>query len=288
MANNSFLIKRVTDPVLEKDWHFHGEMELIYILSGDGLRLVGDNLDYYEPRELVLVGSNLPHLWSSTDKKSLIDQIVIKFNKAPGGIDIFSLPEFYLIRQLINKADSGISFGSKTRNKIHKLIIGLTEENEVRKWSSLINILDILSKSKDFTILSKPLAALSLSNLEENRLAKVITFITDNYSNSISLDEVSEIASMTKQSFCRFFKKRTSKTFIEFLNEYRLRKACFLLLNDELPIKEICFKLGFNSVINFNRMFKKHYGVAPSNYKKTYSADNTLPNFEKKMHPIMG
>jgi len=268
---SSFLVKRVREPVLDINWHFHEEYEIIYIIKGQGVRLVGDNLSSFRSGELVLVGPNIPHLWRTSQNVSSVDRIIIKFDELPGGVDLFSLTEFSKIKSLLKKAETGISFDLETREKVRKHILDLSASEGVNKWTCLINILGILSECTKIGMLSSPYMKISPSNLEENRLSKVISYISENYKKDLVLDDVADIASMTIQSFCRFFKKRTNKTFVQFLNEYRMGKACVLLVENQLSITEVCHHLGFKSSTNFNRVFKRRYKSTPMEYRKKYA-----------------
>lgn len=264
---NSFLVHRVKEPVLDINWHFHEEYEIIYIIKGQGIRLVGDNLSGFYSGELVLVGPNLPHLWRTTGNISAVDRIIIKFSERPGNIDIFELPELAQLKKFFRNAEMGVSFGSDTVKKVHHSITKLSTSTGMEKWINFLEVLNIISNSSDYKTISNPL---SLPKVEENRLSKVISFVSDNFTRDISLEEVSDIASMTPQSFCRFFKKRTNKTFVQFLNEYRVGKARVMLTDNKLPVSQICYDLGFNSLTNFNRMFKKRYNCTPVEYRKKY------------------
>ena len=126
---SSFFVKRVKEPVLDINWHFHEEYEIIYILQGNGVRLVGDNLSNFQSGELVLVGPNIPHLWRAIENVSSVDRIIIKFDEIPGGINLFSLPEFASIKALLKKAETGISFGAETMEEVQQQIIDFPSTN---------------------------------------------------------------------------------------------------------------------------------------------------------------
>ena len=268
---DSFFVKRVKEPVLDINWHFHEEYEIIHIIKGQGVRLVGDNLSSFGSGELVLVGPNVPHLWRTMKNVESVDRIIIKFDELPGGLNLFSIPEFSNIKSLLKTAETGISFGKETREKVQKFIIELSISTGINKWICMLNILNILAASRDKELLSSPYMKISPNNPEENRLSKVISYISENYNKDIVLDDVADIASMTIQSFCRFFKKRTNKTFVQFLNEYRIGKACVLLVEDRMSVSEICYDLGYNSTTNFNRVFKRQYSCTPVEYRKKYA-----------------
>jgi AraC-like DNA-binding protein len=269
-VSDSFYFKRVKEPVLDINWHFHEEYELIYIIKGLGVRLVGDHFSNFSSGELVLVGANLPHLWRTTKNYHSVDRIIIKFKEMPGSVKLFSLPEFSDIRQLLFKSMDGISFGSETEMRVKKLIVGLEGELGAGRWVKLLAILNELSKSKDYITLSKPLIGPTVNVKDEVRFSKVMRFISENYRQDLTLDEIAGIASMTTQSFCRYFKKRTNKTYIQFLNEYRIGKASVLLIEKKLTVSEIAYETGFNAITNFNRAFKKFHNCSPVEYQRKY------------------
>ena len=147
----------------------------------------------------------------------------------------------------------------------------LTEAESSEKLILLLSVLRTLARSNDYQTLSGPNFAIQKEVAGENRLKKVINYISTNYFQNVSLDEISKIAVMTPPAFCRFFKTRTNKTFSSFLNEVRISKACQLLINGEAPIKQICYDVGFSSLTNFNRTFKSFKGISPSSYRDNYS-----------------
>ncbi|MDW3652542.1 MAG: AraC family transcriptional regulator [Bacteroidia bacterium] len=269
---SSIYVKRVFQPYLGGNWHFHKEFELIYFLEGQGHRIVGDHISHFQKGELVLVGEWLPHLWrndANFDGKA--DFIVVKFAKEFLGVNLFSLPELSEIRVLLQKSFRGILFSKKTQMEIGKLLLQLSESKSVDLLINFLKVLNILSRDEDYQLLSSPHFVLPSSGSRENRLQKVITYISNNYSRNINLEEISGIAHMTPPAFCRFFKNSTHKTFSHFLNEVRISKACQLLINGEISIKEICYEVGFNSLTNFNRTFRSIKGETPSSYRAAYS-----------------
>lgn len=261
-------VKRVKEAVVDHNWHLHDEIEIVYINKGRGTRWVGDSFASFNFGELVIVGSCLPHLWRTDEKCKNIDQIIIKFRKPHNNAELFLQPEFSLIRKLLNKAEVGVAFGRQTQKQVTQHFEKIADAESVMKWSYLINILDILSKSTDIKILSNPLVKLPDFMLEDERLNKIFSFVVRNYSKDISLSEISDISSMTITSFCRFFRVSTKTTFIDFLNRYRIDKACYLLINNELPINTICYATGFKSIANFNRTFKNYINLTPKEYRK--------------------
>lgn len=271
---SSIYAKRVFRPHMGGNWHFHKEFELIYFLKGHGMRIVGDHISNFQKGELVLVGQWLPHLWRNDESDihgDKTDFIVIKFTRMFGDIDLFSMPELVHINALLREANKGVLFSKKTRKSVRNDLLKLTEAESSEKLILLLSVLRTLALSNDHQTLSGPNFAIQKEVAGENRLQKVINYISTNYFQNVSLDEISKIAVMTPPAFCRFFKTRTNKTFSSFLNEVRISKACQLLINGEAPIKQICYDVGFSSLTNFNRTFKSFKGVSPSGYRDNYS-----------------
>lgn len=271
---SSIIARRVHLPHMGGDWHFHEEFELIYFLKGQGMRIVGDHISNFQKGELVLVGQWLPHLWRNDEDNPAevsTDFIVIKFTRMFGDVDLFCMPELVHIKALLREANQGILFSKKTRKTVHDDLLKLTTAESSEKLILLLSILRKLVRSTDYQMLSGPNFTIPKEVAGENRLQKVINYISTNYSQNIGLDDISKIAVMTPPAFCRFFKTRTNKTFSLFLNEVRISKACQLLINGEAPIKQICYDVGFSSLTNFNRTFKNFKGSSPSSYRDSYS-----------------
>ena len=174
--------------------------------------------------------------------------------------------------------DNGVSvllarmafFDVRALSNVHDTLIQLAESKSADILINFLKVLQILSLEDDYQLLSSPDFALRTQDPEENRLQKVIKHISINYNKNISLDEIAGIASMTPPAFCRFFQGSTNKTFSHFLNEFRISKACQLLIDGEQPIKQICYDVGFNSLTNFNRTFRWLKHSTPSTFRASY------------------
>lgn len=280
--NQSFYVRRENVPYLEGNWHYHEEFELIYVLQGEGVRIVGDSLSNFGPPQLVLVGPWLPHLWKNVESgqsNSSVDIIVVKFNRLINGQDIFSVPEFSEILNLLNQAGQGLLFGGKTISKVHEHLLQLPKCKGANRLIKLMLILKLLSEKNYFKVLSSPDFTLPVSVKGETRLSSIINFISENFTNHIGLEELADEVAMTPSSLCRFFKNRTNKTIFQFVNEFRTGKACQMLISGNLSVSEICFNSGFNSLTTFNRVFKNLKKISPKEYKKRYQILNEEKTF---------
>lgn len=92
-------------------------------------------------------------------------------------------------------------------------------------------------------------------------------FIEENFKRDISLDEVSQQVNISPYYFSKLFKKRTGENYVEYVTNIRMKKAKELLRNTNLSIKEICLETGYSDPNYFSRMFRKHEGISPTEYK---------------------
>lgn len=257
---------------LDTSWHYHAEFELLYIAKSSGIRFVGDNVSPFYPGDLVLVGSYLPHLWRNEDvyyEKGcdfIVNTIVIKFTENFMGEGTFDNPEFLNIRQLLEQSKYGVAFDRSVSKKMHKELTEIVELSKGQQSISLLDVLYRLSETKN----RKSLSTTDMRQFSEespDRLDAVIKYISDNYKNEINLSDVADIACMTTNSFCRFFKKMTNKSFTEFLNQVRIRNACRMLVQETTSISEICYNSGYKSIPHFNKQFKQIMGMTPKAYR---------------------
>ena len=265
------IVKRES-PCLDSSWHYHPEFELLYISQSNGIRFVGDSVSQFFPGDLVLVGSNLPHLWRNDlsyyqqDETKQVKTIIIKFTKDFIGEGTFSNPVFAGIESLFEQSKFGICFGKSVSRSLHDDLDGLVRLSQAQQAIKLLDILFRLSVTTDRVELSSSdMRQYTLEN--SHRIDTVLKYISDHHANEITLNDVAGIACMTPNSFCRYFKRMTNKSFIQFLNEVRIRDASRLLAQEDLPISEVCDVVGYRSITNFNKQFKQIMGSTPKEYR---------------------
>lgn len=270
---SSVYAKRKKAPYFGVNWHFHDEFELMYIIKGEGVRIVGDRMDYFNKEELVFLGSGVPHVFKNDKNASQneVDYIVIKFNRIIGGQDLFKIPELAPINRFLKRAGKGLIFSDTTVMKLKKQLIKLAKSKNEDRIILLLKVLKILSAQEDYNELSTDTFLLKNTSASEDRTKKVINYISENYNKNISLEDLASISYMTTNSFCRYFKNRTGKTAFQFIREFRINKACQMLINGEKNISQICFDTGFNSLSSFNRVFKSLKHISATEYKSKYS-----------------
>lgn len=259
-------------PCLDSSWHYHPQYELIYISRSSGIRFVGDSVSQFYPGDLVLVGPYLPHLWRNDpsfyaeDSNQTVETIILKFTKEFIGEGTFNLPEFSDVDKLLEKSKLGVNFGNEIGNSLGKELIGIMDLPPAIQSIRLLEVLYKLSQTADKAVLSSTDMRQYTSD-NSQRIDAVIKYISSNYANYITLEDVAEVACMTTNSFCRFFKNTTNKSFTEFLNEVRIRNASRMLAQDSFLISDICYSVGYKSITNFNRQFKKIIGSTPKQYQ---------------------
>jgi AraC-like DNA-binding protein/mannose-6-phosphate isomerase-like protein (cupin superfamily) len=281
-TKKALMVERINQRHFEQNWHYHEEHELIYYVKGKGTRVVGDNLSEFKERDLVLVGAGLPHLWKNSEdvEKEGLDVIVIKFDTKHSVFSLLSTPEFGQINRLFHLSQCGVKFSVKAAKQIHELILAMISSEPAMQIILFLQVIQILSKSLDMELLASPEFSLPKTNSEEQRLHRIIDFLSNNYTNQLTLEDISNAAAMTPNSLCRFFKTRTNKTIFKYLNEFRVGKACELLINGEHSITEVCFETGFNSLTSFNRVFKEVKSVTPRDFKRKYQVLNAGIGFQ--------
>lgn len=275
--HHSFTIKEAKVPHMYNLWHFHQEIEINLVLKGSGTRFVGNNIENFLDEDLVLVGSNLPHVWKNDPEffngnSPLYAHVIsLHFQQEVFAKELLSLPEFNMINELLNKSSRGIRFYGKTYKAVASKMVKIVKMTGFERLMELLFVLDTLSKSEEFYFLSNEGFIKETNQLQIDKINKVYHYTLSNFTGPITLEEVASVANMNPSAFCRFFKHVMQKTFIRFLTEVRVGYACKLLIEkDNLNIITICYESGFTNLSNFNRQFKEFTGKTPSEYKKEY------------------
>ena len=266
---SSILVKKHTEFLkkIKPFWHFHPEIELVYVNKGKGKRHIGNHLSYFNNSQLLLIGSNLPHNGFTDRLTTNGSETLIQFKPDFLGHAFFEVPEMKPISTLFDKAKKGILFGVKTKRSLGLKIEKITEKKGFKQILILLEILHTLSKSKDYVLLNADGFAIETQPQDNEKIDVIFKYINENFSQHISLDEIANLASMTIPAFCRFFKKTTGKTFTKLVNEYRVVHATKLLSESQNSITDICFECGFNNFSHFNKLFKEFTGKSASKYR---------------------
>jgi AraC-like DNA-binding protein/quercetin dioxygenase-like cupin family protein len=273
-SDESNLFKEViqeTAKDFEYPWHYHPEYELTYILASEGVRYVGNSIENFFDDDLVLIGSNLPHCWiNSTDQQRTASAIVVYFKEGFLDKGWMESCEFGAIRKLLDLSNKGIKFNRSVALKLKDKFFELHKLPSLKKLILLLDILEELAETTELHYLCEQGFSYELNHRYNERINIVYKFIEMNYHKRISLSDISKLINMSEEYFSRFFKKIMKKSFFEFLNEYKINKACKLLIETDKQISEICYASGFESIPFFYRQFKKFKNCQPKNYRIIY------------------
>lgn len=252
-------------------WHYHPEIELVYVNGGTGKRQIGSNLSYYTNGTLILIGSNLPHCGFTDKLTGNRSETVIQMKTDFLGNDFFDIPEMKKIQTIFEVAKAGVVFFGNTKEQLGKKMEALEHQSSFERLLSILDILHGLGNTGEFRILNAHGYSLEADTKDNDRINIVFNHVKNNFKEEITLQEISDLVSMTIPSFCRYFKKITNKTFVQFVNEYRLVHASKLLAEQPMSITEVCFECGFNNFSHFNKSFKAFTGQNPSAYRSQLS-----------------
>ena len=270
--STSFVAKTFRTPNFEVEWHQHIEYELILFTEGSGLTFVGNHVGEFETGDIYFLGSNLPHTFQKREPGLTTSALVVQFREDFWGSEILHIPESRYIKKLLETS----SFGLKIRGNSKQLLFPLISELETaigfKRILLLGQCLEILSTRKEYIEVSTQQAR-SLINKDKECIDRIFQFTIDSFKEPISLSQVAGIASMSIPAFCNYFKKRTKKTYIDFLNEIRIGYACTLLLETKKTVLEICFDSGYNTMANFHKQFLKVKKTTPLQYRKYFTAN---------------
>lgn len=262
------------DPFFQSPFHSHPELELVYIKESYGKRIVGNSVEQFVSGDMVFLGSDIPHVWLNDEiyykgiNTLKAQAIVVYFNKDIFGPIFYELKETQKINNLFNRAGRGLSITGKTNELIAKKLEKLVHKKNFEIIIGLFEILSMLSESSDIAFVNNEAYTPSNESAKNDRLSDVFEYVKDNFKQDISLDEIAKIANLTPTSFCRMFKSKTQKHFVEYLNEIRVSNACKFLIETDMGMSEIAYECGYKTVSNFNKLFKKLTETTPKEYRK--------------------
>ncbi|MBD0831384.1 AraC family transcriptional regulator [Aestuariibaculum sediminum] len=267
---SSILVKQHVDTIDKSAayWHFHPELELIYINKGQGKTHIGNHLSYFNNSQLILIGSNLPHNGFTDRLTANGTETTIQFKSNFLGDDFLNVPEMANIVSLFERAKRGIRFRVETKQKIGPKIEKLKKYDGLKRIFKFLEILDYLATTDDYNILNADGFSFETEAQDSSKVDVIYKYVNKNFQRHISLDEIADEVSMTVPAFCRYFKKATGKTFTQLVNEYRVVHATKLLNESQMSIADICYECGFNNFSHFNKQFNEIVGKSASNYRK--------------------
>lgn len=275
----SFSVRQHHLTCLNNHWHCHPEIELIYFKTGWGTQFIGDNIRHFKSGDVVLVGSNLPHYWSFDDTffnsgKKKPNVYVLHFCDHFWGKDFLSIPENLPLKNILEKAKRGIQIKGETKKQSSLLLEEMSTADGCRKIVLLLESLILIANSDSVSTISSIGFQPTIQASDNGRINSIYEFSLKNYKRKIQIEEAAAIAYMSPNSFCRYFKSKTGKTYSNFLLEIRVGNACKLLIENKLSTKQVCFESGFNNFTSFHKYFKLITNKTPLNYQREFIGRN--------------
>jgi AraC-like DNA-binding protein len=276
---HSFNIRQDLVPHVNNRWHYHKEVELIHFKKGEGTQFIGDNIKRFKAGDVALVGSNLPHYWRFDDTyfeenpKVAADVRVAHFCEDFWGSNFLELPENVSIKSVLEKAKRGLQITGRTRTAVAEVLEDLLDADGPQRIILLIKALVTIAGCKQLETLSSMGFKHDFMEAENDRINDIYDYTLKNFKRPIQLDEIASVANISPNSFCRYFKSRTRKTYSQFLIEIRVGHACKLLIESGMSIKQLCYESGFNNFTSFHKYFKLITGKSPLIYQKEFIAN---------------
>lgn len=274
--NYSFSIREDICANFDSRWYYHPQLELTLIRKGKGMQFVGDGIHRFNPGDIVLLGSNLPHLWKSDDEyfkgipELQVEAVVIHFIEDFWGNAFLALPEIKPIKELLDVAKRGIRITGRTREILYERMGNMLHVQGAQRIGHLINILHLIAVSGEYSLLSSVGFAAPEGDAQTDRINDIYAYTFNNFQNEITIEKASAVSNISPNYFCRYFKSQTNKTYWQFLREVRIGYACRLLLEGKMNVSEIGYICGFNNPSNFNRQFKIVTKKTPLQYQEEY------------------
>ena len=278
---SSFSVRHDRVPFINTRWHYHPEVELIYFEEGSGAQFIGDNIRTFRSGDVILVGAHLPHYWSFDSQyfencTQSPDIYVAHFCENFWGKDFLNIPENLPLKNILEIAKRGIQVTGKTKEVIGDVLKKMFDSVGCRKILLLLEALVTIANSDEICLLSSIGFQPKMKDTENDRINSVYQYSFDNYKRKIQMEEIAAVAHMSPNSFCRYFKSKTRKTYSNFLIEIRVGIACKLLIENKISIKQICYESGFNNFASFHKYFKMIKNKTPLNYQREYMTKNNL------------
>lgn len=276
-TTSTFRVRHETAPSNNNKWHYHQEIEIIYFKKGSGTQFAGDHISRFMPGDIAIVGAGLPHYWRfdnlyvTGEQPQEADIIVVHFLEDCFGPRFFELVENKAINMMLQRARRGLAIRDDEKKLVSVLMERLVESEGTEKIICLLRILQTIANCKQVSTLSSMGFKYKFNEEECERINAIYQYSFAHFRNKIFLEEISEVAHICPNSFCRYFKSMTQKTYSRFILEIKIGNACNLLIENKFKIGQIGLECGFNRSSTFYKYFKKITGKSPATYKKLYT-----------------
>ena len=283
--NKTIITKEECLPHFYPHLHRHNEVQLTWVIKGEGTLVTDNNMHTFKSNEIYWIGANQPHVFKSDlscseNSKKNTHTIDIFFNIDSQLSAFFSIPEVKHLKDFVQQHHSGFRVPQQAVKEISETMQKVRNSSGVEQFFQFIDLLRQLSAFDKLEPLSRQAGSVSYSDNEGIRIATIYNYVMQHYNQPIKLEEVSKLAYMTPQAFCRYFKKHTHHTLVSFVNQVRINEACKKLVDKKYDsIASVAYNTGFNSITNFNRVFKSVVKKSPKEYIDSYFQNVNQPAY---------
>lgn len=268
--NENLIVQEDLGTGLYDRYHQHQEIQISLIVEGEGKLIVSESVHPFAPGAIFVIGSRVPHVFQYAQKDRQCHVVSLFFSKDTFGEAFFDMPDLDILSPFFDHCRTGFMPTEKNAALVAQLR-AMPQKSKFERFIAFLHILQTLAHMPTQQ-LSGFLHKRKLTPNEGNRLQDTMAYVMDHFQHDIALKTVADLACMTQNSFCRFFKQRTNKTFFQFLLELRVAHACQLLQTQpDKAIFEIAEASGFKSLSNFNRKFKSLKGLTPTAFRQPYA-----------------
>lgn len=271
-ASWTMLNRRLEDGI-PFEWHHHPEYELTLTLNSRGQRFVGDQIDAYGDADLVLLGPNLPHTWVSSEKIDPVDPHIalVMWFKPDWAEEMTSLlKEFSAVKTLLALAGRGVHFSKTATERVRPRIENMFDKPPAERLITLMEVLNHLADDADAVTITNAVQAGVMRSDESARIDRVLEHIHQNYSETVSVAGLADIAALSTSGFHRFFRRHMRQNLTDYVARLRIGEACALLAATDRPIAHIAESVGYNALANFNRQFRALKHMTPRAYRTRF------------------
>jgi AraC-like DNA-binding protein len=270
--NYSFITRKLQLASNTTKIHSHRNFELNFIASGSGKRIIGNSISGYTNGDLVLLGPHIPHCWDNAEleQDAVAECIVTHFNENIISSDFFNIPELEQVVDLLKNASNGIWFKGKKTEKVGLSLKKMVNLKGLERYIELLKVFHLLLQIEDRENLALPSSLTNSFDTDQDQINKIYEYVFNNIQTGIKLKEASALVFKEPGSFCRYFKKKTNQTFMDYVKNVRIGLAAKLLAETDKQITQICYECGYNNLANFNHYFRVIMKKTPSEYRKEF------------------
>lgn len=277
-GEHSVIVQEDVQPWFYEHLHRHNETQITWVIKGEGTLIAGNYMQRFKAGDIYVIGANQPHVFKSDPvyfdkrKKREIHSLTIFFNPKGFFKSVLDLPEMKNIAKFVEMTAHGLQVSPLHEDALVAGILDIKGKSNAQRLAAFIETLQIMAGIKKWKTLSTEGIEQSISDSEGLRMNDIYQYTMANYNENITLKRISDVAHLTPQAFCRYFKKHTLKTYVNFLNEVRVSEACKkLMARDYESVTAVAYQTGFSNAVTFNRVFKKITGKSPRQYSKEYN-----------------